>query len=871
MKFRFLILICFLLVSITSHANNDTIQLQTDLIDTVNNELFSNHSFTKSNFNKGMIVSPLELIQGKIPGLLITSNSGALRKTFTIKDKGVYSLSSQNNLLFYIDNVPVDPNLMCINPNDVENITYIDNPSIARKYSNQASNGILLITTKKESEKFIVNYANNISLSTNTGKVDVFSADEFRTLISEHFADNPDILDLPLNYNTDWQDEIYKKAYGQNHYLSISGGIKKLPYKISFGNTDLDGVLRSSNMNRTTTQFFLEPSLFKNHLKITLDFKGTFHNDRIANENAIRTAVHYDPTRPLYRFGDYSSYLTINSGPINPVALLDYTKHTSNIDSRNRNIRFDYSFHFLPDLRLIFNYGKTDYEENTSIIRDSFIEYARYPSEENSKQTYTNTFNDITFSYAKSIKPLKTYIDWQLGISKQEFKTSEDYSALYPDSEYKTILSSSERSIISYFTQLHLRFLKKYSLNAMISQDRDSRFSKNNNSYDAKAISLTWDIKNEEFIKSKKVISDLRLQLNYSQIPNSVKNYLHSYLPLYILGNQNTNYTFGDYNYYTLLSGYDTNIKPETVTNISAGVSIGFFKRTYANINFYYRETSNMLVEIPVAMGSNFTDRLVTNNGIIQNKGVELSLHTLLLNKNNFKWDIDFNFNYNKNEIFKIDNYDDPAFTGFEIGGIGSGNTIQILSEDYPSNSFFVYQQVYDANGNPIEGVYVDQNNDGVINDLDKKHYKTSDPDMLIGIGSNLTYKNWELSFFGRASIGNHAYNNIDSWSSYDQIYKLGYLSNLSRSVEQTRFESVQLFSDYYVENASFFRMDYISLGYNFNKILSHKLKIGFKVVVQNAFVITNYSGVDPEVASGIDSYTYPRSRIYSIGLNINF
>jgi iron complex outermembrane receptor protein len=862
MKYCFLVLICLLGISSTGYSINDTLQIEAELTDTINNEYTGNHSFTKSNFNKGMIISPLELIQGKIPGLLISSNSGAPGKTFTIKDKGVYSLSSHNNLLFYIDNVPVDPNLMCINPNDVESITYIDDPSVARKHSNQASHGILLITTKKESEKFSVNYTNNFSMSTITGKVDVFSADEFRTLISEQFADNQDILDLPLDYNTDWQDEIYKTAYGQDHYLNISGGLKKLPYKISVGKTDLDGVLRSSNLNRTTTQFFFEPSLFKNHLKVTLDFKGSFHKDRIANEDAIRTAVHYDPTRPLYRFGDYSTYLTNDMAPENPVAVLDYTKHTSDIDAWNKNIRLDYRFHFLTDLRFIFNYGKTDYEENTSITRDPFIEYARYPAEENSKLTYTNTFTDAMFSYSKKIKPLKTYVDFQLGTSRQEFKTSEDYSALYPDTEYKTIKSSSERSINSYFSQLHFMFLKKYTLNAMISQNIDSRYSKDNKTYYAKAISLAWNIKNEEFIKNKEVISNLSLQFKYSQIPNSEINSGYTFMPNYLLGNQNTSYS---------LTGYDPNFKPETITNISANLSIGLLKRIYANINFYFRETSDLLVEIPVAMGSNFTDRLVTNNGIIHNKGIELSLHSLLVNKNNFTWDIDFNFTYNKNEIIKIYSEDNPAFTGFEIGDIGYGNSIQVLSEGYPANSFFVYEQIYDVNGNPIEDAFVDQNNDGVIDHADKKYYKTSDPNILLGIGSSLSYKNWQLSFFGRASIGNYVYNNIDSWSSYDQIFWEGYLSNLSKSVEQTQFESAQLFSDYYVENASFFRMDYISLGYNFDKILNNTLKIRLEGTVQNAFVITSYSGVDPEVASGIDSYAYPRPRIYSLGLNISF
>lgn len=867
MNHRFLILINFLCIAITSYSKNDTLQIEAELIDTIKNEFIGNHSFNKSNFNKGMIVSPLELIQGKFPGLLISSNSGVPVRTFTIKDKGVYSLSSHNNLLFYIDNVPVDPNLMCINPNDVESITYIDDPSVARKYSNQASNGILLITTKKESEKFSVNYTNNFSMSTITGKVDVFSADEFRTLINERYADNQDILDLPLDYSTDWQDEIYKKAYGQNHYLNISGGLKNLPYKISAGKTDLDGVLRSSNLNRTTTQFFFEPSLFKNHLKVTLDFKGSFHKDRIANEDAIRTAVHYDPTRPLYRFGDYSSYLTNDMAPENPVALLDYTKHTSEIDAWNKNIRLDYRFHFLTDLRFIFNYGKTDYEENTSITRDPFIEYAHYPDEENSKLTYTNTFTDVMFSYSMSIKPLKTCVDFQLGTSRQEFKTSEEYSTLYPISIYKTIKSSSERYINSYFSQLHFMFLKKYSLNAMISQDRNSRYSKDNKTYYAKALSLAWNIKNEDFIIKNKAITELNLKLMYSQIPNSEINKLYTYMPMYVVGNQNANYIFGDHTFNTLSSGYDTKIKPETVTNISADLSIGFLKRIYANINFYYRETSDMLVEIPIG----FFDKLITNSGSIRNKGAELSLHSLLVNKTNFKWNINFRFAYNKNEIVKIDNYDNPDFTGFQTGDIGFGNTIQILSEGYPANSFFVYEQVYDAKGNPIEGVYVDQNNDGVIDYADKRHYKSSDPDFVLGIGSNLSYKNWELSFFGRANFGNYVYNNIDSWSSYDQINRIGYLSNLSKSVEQNQFESAQLFSDYYVENASFFKMDYISLGYNFDKILNHKLKIRLEGTVQNAFVITNYSGLDPEVISGIDSYLYPRPRIYSLGLNIIF
>lgn len=877
MKFKIILWIAPIFITINCFSQNFSDSLKTTFLD--KNQVFykdSSKYIYSEGFNQGICLTPLELIQGKIPGLNITQNSGAPGSGFTIIDNGVYSFSSNNNLIYIVDNLPVSSNFMHLNPSDIENVIFIDDPAISRKYSNQSSNGVLLFTTKKGNRKFKVNYKNNFSLSYLPNTIDVFSANEFKALINERFADDPDALSLLLNYNTNWQEKIYKTAYGQDHHLNVSGLLKNLPFSISGGKTDMDGILRSSNFNRTTTNIWLEPSLLKNHLTLSLNFRGEFKNNRIANEDAIYNAVHYNPTRPVYAFGEYSKYYDNDFALFNPVALLDYTNHKSESDAWSKNIKLDYKFHFLPDLRIILNYGRVNFENKNSIQKDSSIIYNHSPLTEITTITNDYSLHSLMSNYSRNIGALNSYLDFSIGYSLHNYDSKTKYSSLFIDEIYynETSRSSTNRTMASYFTQFSFLVLSRYNINFMYSCDGDSRYSEENKWYNGYALSFNWNIIKEPFLQNVDIISDLGIKLSFNKVPNNEINFTDSYMsvPLYTVGEQNNSYSFGDNSFYTIrTTDYDPNIKPETITTYNLGLNFGILNRIRGNLNLYNRTTKDVLLEVYIPIGSNFTDKLTTNAGTIENKGIEFDLSTLLINQPNLSWNFATHFSYNKNEIVKMDLYNDPDYIGMNVGSIGSGNTIQVLSPEHSAYSFYVYEQIYDVSGKPVEGVYVDRNEDGVITNEDRYHYGSINPDILIGLSSILKYKNWEFSFSGRASLGNYAYNNINSWSSYNQLYNNGYLKNISTSINETNFETSQLFSDYYVENASFFKMDQITLGYHFKKLFNDKLKIKTYFTVQNAFTITKYSGLDPEVPNGIDNYHYPRSRTFSLGLNIEF
>ncbi|RYD95784.1 MAG: SusC/RagA family TonB-linked outer membrane protein [Sphingobacteriales bacterium] len=861
---------------------------------------------TAKDFNRGAVNTIQDAIVGKLPGVVITSNSGAPGNTSTIRIRGGASLSASNDPLLVIDNVPVDNTpmggtaniLSIINPNDIENITVLKDASATAIYGARASNGVLLITTKRGTKGPVkINYNVTTSLSVLPKHVDVYTGDEFRAVVNKVYAGNTAVTSLLGTENTDWQSEIYKKAFGQDHNVSISGSAKNLPYRISAGYNNSDGVLKTYNFTRTTLAVSLDPSLLDNHLNIHVNLKGLHNTNNFAEQSAVGNAINYDPTKPVYngntRWRGYTTWTDngnvdkngapVTLAPANPVAQLDLTDNKSTSRRSIGNVQFDYKMHFLPDLHanvnLGYDYAKTFGHNNA---RDStqwvYIPVVAGGRLSNYEETRKNQLVDLYLNYVKDLKSIDSRIDATAGYSwshfyREGYGTSSDVgmTAPQPPNDYIT-----EYYLLSFFGRLNYTYSDKYLLTFTVRNDATSRFAKDKRWGLFPAGAFTWKISQEDFLKNNNTLSDLKLRVGYGitgqQDLNNGNNY--PYLAKFTVSDATSRYQLGNTFYNTLRpDGYDANIKWETTTTTNIGLDYGFLNnRLTGSVDVYFRKTKDLLSIVNAAAGTNFAATVLTNVGNMENRGIEFSLNAAVISKKDFSWNLGYNISYNKNKITRL-SLNENDNTIIQVGGIsGTFNTIQAQKVGSPLNSFFVYQQIYDTNGKPVEDAYVDRNDDNVINSNDLYIYQKPDPTVQMGINSRVSYKRWDFSFSGRLSLGNYNYNNVASGSTYRGLYSsLGYIANQTKAAEETQFTTALQtnMSDYYIQNASFFRMDNINLGYNFPDI--KKLKLRLNAGVQNVFVITKYKGLDPEIAGGLDNNFFPRARIFQLGLNCTF
>ncbi|HKO82927.1 MAG TPA: SusC/RagA family TonB-linked outer membrane protein, partial [Chitinophagaceae bacterium] len=905
-------------------------------------------AITAKDFNKGAITTPEQLIAGKVAGVQIISNGGAPGSGSTIRIRGGASLNASNEPLIVIDGVPIAPNrnpdgtpsiagspdpLSLINPNDIESFNILKDASAAAIYGSRASNGVIIITTKKGrtgKPKFIFSTQN--SLSTLPKKADILSPDEFRTYVNSHGT--PSQIALLGNANTDWQDEIYDGAFSTDNNLSVSGSLKNyLPYRVSLGYLNQDGILRTGNLQRTSAALTVNPVLFDNHLKIDLNLKGSLTSSRFADEGAIGNAVRFDPTQPVTsksnRFGGYYEWLDASSktglralAPRNPIGLLEQRTDKSDVNRSIGNIQFDYKLHFFPDLRVNVNLGyDVSKGEGTIYVPDSAASsYMRSPDGKHGGvnnsylQKKSNTLFESYLNYVKEVKSINSRIDVTMGYSYQKFRTSvynakrDPKGPLYQksDGSLDTIPTSGDRwspysdrtrdgflisspkfpddypenRLISLFARLNYSFKGKYLLTGTIRRDASSRFMEDTWIGWFPSGAFAWRISEEEFMKNSTVISDLKLRLGYGETgqQEGIGNY--DYLSRYSLSNGQAQYQFGN-TFYDLYrpAGYNDNLKWEQTTTYNIGLDYGILdNRIFGTVDFYLKKTSDLLSVIDQSAGSNFSNKSLANIGTMENRGVEFTISAQVIRNKEINWDLGFNVTYNKNEITKLTFTNDPNFPGNLVGGIagGVGSTIQIHSVGYPKSSFYVYQQIYGKDGKPIEDLFEDRNRDGLINNDDLYRYKSPDPDVFLGAYSNVSWKNWNAGFSLRASFGNYMYNNRFSNTGVQRniIDPLNYLANGSRNVLETNFTGngdKYFFSDYYVENASFLRMDNINVGYNAGALITKNTNLRIGASVQNVFTITKYEGLDPEVSSGIDNNFYPRPRIFTLNLNLDF
>jgi len=865
-------------------------------------------SVTSKDFNKGAITSPQDLLVGKSAGVVITSSGGAPGSGSTIRIRGGSSLSASNDPLIVIDGMPVDNNgvsgmsnpLSVVNPNDIETFTVLKDASATAIYGSRASNGVIIITTKKgKAGKGIkVSYDANLSIGTAIKFVDVYSGDEFRKMAYDHKS----LYDVNSfsklgNENTNWQNEIFRTSVSSDHNISMSGVAYKVPYRASIGYTNQNGILINTGMQRTTASIGLDPVFLDGNLKLNINAKGMNIKNNFGNEGAIGAAISMDPTKPVMNGNkNYAGYYTwTTDGSIdgvakgfghNPVAMATLPDNNSDVNRAIASVQADYKMPFLPELRanlnLAIDYSKSTGHNNVDTTA-SWMRSGVWGQLNNYSGKNSNKLLDFYLNYNKEIGVVK--VDLTGGYSWQHFKREGDSyvrsmnDAAHPYSKYGATDSTSfatENYLVSFFSRLNLSFYNRYMFTATVRNDGSSRFSSDNRWGLFRSGAFAWKAKDEFFLKDVKALSDLKVRVGYGETGQQNIGGDYPAQAQYSISQIGYSYQFGNKFVNTLRpNAYDPNIKWEKTSTLNGGLDFGFFNdRITGSVEIYKRTTDDLLNYIAIPNGSNFSNYLTTNVGSLENKGYEVTLNVRPISKKDMELSIGFNLTYNQNKITKLSKNDDPNYYGAPAGTVGMDNVIKINSVGYPANSFWVNKQIYDVNGKPVEGVYADLSGKG--GDVygisaDKYHYKKAAPDYLMGLSARFNYKNFDVSASSRISLGNYVYNANAAGASYDIRYALDYWANAPKFLNETNFVTRQFHSDYFVQDASFFKLDNISCGYNFNKIANGKIDARLNFTVQNVLTVTKYKGLDPEVDGGIDNNFYPRPRTFILGVNLTF
>lgn len=867
------------------------------------------------DFQKGQISTPEQLIAGKVAGVSITSNGGAPGAGSTIRIRGGASLNASNDPLIVIDGVPLDNGgisgspspLSLINPNDIESFNILKDASATAIYGSRASNGVILITTKRgQSGKTRVNFNTQFSVATIANKVDVLSADQFRAYVNKEGSATQ--IGLMGKANTDWQDEIYQTALTSDNNISVSGAFNKTPYRFSVGYLHQEGILKTGKLHRATVGFNISPRFFNNNLKVDLNLKASQTESRFANTGAIGAAANYDPTQPVYsgnnRYNSFYEWLDPNTttglralAPRNPMGLLYQQNDQTSTRRSIGNVVLEYKLPFFPAIRANLNLGyDIASSDGNNYINDSAAStYKRFIDaggishggvRSNFRQERKNTLMEFYLGYNRDFTAIKSKLDVIAGYSYNDFLTTNynfaDRTAdgsIVPGGIPKFPFDKPQYTLISVYGKLNYSLMNRYLLTATVRRDGSSRFNEDNRWGTFPSVALAWRIKEESFLRNSKTFSELKLRLGYGVTGQQDGIGLYDYITYYTLSNDAAQYQLGNtfYNLYRP-NGYYANRQWEETSTSNIGLDYGLFdNRITGSVEVYLKKTTKLLNEIDQPAGTNFSNKIVANVGNMENRGAEFNISADIIKKDGFVWNVGFNATYNKNEITKLTISEDPKFRGNQYGGIsgGTGTTLFINSVGLPRGSFYVYQQVYDANGKAIDGLYEDRNRDGLINPDDLYQYKNADPEAFFGFTTNVTIKRWNAGCVLRANVGNYVYNNVNSTlGTRNAIFGNGYLNNAYADLLNTGFTGTKngyILSDYYIQNASFLRMDNINVGYDFGKVFKGKSNLRLNANVQNVFVITKYKGLDPEINGGVDNNFYPRPRTFTIGANLDF
>lgn len=877
--------------------------------------------------SKGITNNAQDMLVGKVAGVDVITSGGTPGSGAQIRVRGGSSLNASNDPLIVIDGLTIDNNtatgmsnvLAMVNPSDIETFTVLKDASATAIYGSRASNGVIIITTKKGKSGSApkVSYNGDMTISMIQKKYDVLDGDEFRALVNGMWGENAGTVGLG-DANTDWQDQIFRTAISHNHNVSISGGLKNMPYRLSVGYNSSDGIVETSWMRRANVGLNLSPSFFDNHLNLKVNAKYMYEKDRYADAGgAIGAALSMDPTQPVYFaadnprspfFGGYfqysqtpqnfnSEWLYTNNpnAPRNPLALLKMKDTEAAANDFTGNIEADYKIHGFEDLHLHASYGG----QYTESKQDDII----------SKYSYSNNYygwNGVTQyykysitanAYAQYMKEIGAHnFDVMVGAEESHYhrngynygQGTDPYTGeAYNPSSRKEQEWATHYSLVSYFGRLNYTLLNRYMLTATFRADGSSRFHEDNRWGYFPSVAFAWKINEEAFMKDLTWWNEFKLRLGWGMTGQQDIGTDFGYVTHYTVSDSYAQYPFGDIYYGTMRpSAYNPDLKWETTTTYNAGIDLGFLNnRITANVDGYYRETKDLLNTVTIPVGMQFGSVLTKNIGSLKNYGLEFSINAKPIVTKDFTWDLSYNIAWNHNEITDLVGGDDNFYQIVQSTNISRGNSTRIQANKVgePVNSFFVYQQVYDENGKPIEGMYVDRDGNGRIDDGDRYFYKKPSADVIMGLTTKFLYKNWDLSMSFRASLGNYVY--YDFLSNRAVVSQSGLYTN--STLHNTTPEAVALgftgvgagndnyLSDYFVRNASFLKCSNITLGYSFPalfKVGGHETCSGRAfVTAQNPFIISKYKGIDPEVSNGIDSNPYPRPFSIQIGLNLNF
>ncbi len=885
------------------------------------------------DMNKGLTTSAQDMMQGKIAGVNVVNNGGEPGGGSTIRIRGGSSLNASNDPLIVIDGLAMDNYgvqglsnpLALVNPADIESFTVLKDASATAIYGSRASNGVIIITTKKGSRgsRPSVSYNGNVSVSAPTKTLDVLSGTEYASLVGRLFGTDSaeyatlgytDSTGKVVNANTDWQDKIYRTAVSTDHNITISGGTANMPYRISYGYTNQQGILETSDFERHTLSANIAPSFFKDHLKLNINAKGMFSQTSYAQTDAIGGATSMDPTKPVYgdgdvyknHFGGYWQYYTsvdrgdtqwiygLNSlATANPVALLNTATDKGKSKVLMGNFEADYSIHGLEDLHLHLNAGMdlSTGRSKKSYSRVNSDNYYYGSDGWNTQDTYNYSLN----MYAQYIKDFNenNHFDIMGGYEWQHFKkeTNYFYNGTYPETSIEhageiylpseNTLYRTENYLVSFFGRLNYSLLDRYLFTVTVRDDGSSRFAKGNRWGLFPSAAFAWKIKEESFLRDVQAINNLKLRLGYGVTGQQEGIGDYTYFASYTPNTTGAYYPIlGDGTTYRP-DAYNGDLTWEKTTTWNAGLDFGFFNdRLTANVDYYYRKTTDLINTVYVAAGSNFKNKVTSNIGSLHNQGIEVAINWRPIVSKDFSWELGFNMTHN---VSKIDELTQGKNTNYIIrhGGLAVGDSgsdgVMGWCVNQPVTAFYVYQQVYDENGLPIEGEFVDRDGNGVINSNDRYFYKKVDPDVILGLTSKIIFKNWDLGFSLRANLNNYVYNGVEAGSSNMSLSGL-YSGNAWHnrpvmSVEKNwqNVTALDALSDYFIQNASFLKCDNITLGYSFNKLCGAPLSGRVYLTAQNVFTITKYKGLDPEVNGGYDGNIYPRPFVGILGLSLNF
>ena len=855
------------------------------------------------DFNKGNRTTVQDAMVGKIPGVNITSSSGAPGSGATIRIRSGASLSASNDPLIVIDGVPMDNNsieggtnlLGGINPEDIETFTILKDASATAIYGSRASNGVIVITTKKGTDKINVTYNGSFAVSTKTKTLRSLTADEFRAFV-------PTVTGVPADAvygtaNTDWQDQIYRTAFGTEQNLSVSGKLNAIttPYRVSVGYTDQNGIIRTNRYQRFTGGISLTPSLLNDHLNLNLNAKVSYEHNNQVDNSVVNNALRYDPTRPV-RTGSttaatdpglgYFIWMNGNSPMAiqtdNPVATLELESRLGKVFRSIGSAMIDYKVHGLEDLRVNMNLG---YD-----IADG--KYSR-DVPELAGSMYTGNQKDGTGLVNRANQHKKNFLldayvnyhhNW---LKKHDFSAMAGYGwqhfwrkhdVLNNDPEGNELSTpyhaKTENYLVSWFGRVNYSFMDRYLLTATLRADASSRFSKDNRWGYFPSVALAWRAVQEAFLQDQTVVSDLKVRVGYGETGQQDIGNDYPWMTTFAVSYPESSYLFGDKWYQTYRpNGYDNDIKWETTRTWNAGVDFGFLhNRIFGSVDFYKRHTKDLLNTINVPAGVNYAPVITTNIGSMDNKGVEVALNFVPVSTKDLEWTIGVNYTWQHSKITKL-NVVDSDNNFVNTGAIsGTGKTVQVFMVGQTPYTYYLAKQAYDEAGNPIEGQYVQP--DGSVSSTETKYAtgKSSMPSSLLGFNTRVTWKNWDLGISGHGSFGSYIYNYMRADQYKTSVYSdQGSFSNILKFTADHGFENQQLYSDYWLEKGDFFRFDNITLGYTFKKLWDNRSSLRLTFGVQNVATITSYSGVDPEIYSGLDREVYPRPRSYALGINLNF